>query len=371
MAEKDFKIDRVKQIKKMYSDEQSAKRAQNRTTTYATRDFSSAVEVRQALEDAIQNHDSIVSASRKLYSINPIYAGVIDYLANMYNWRYKVTPHRVYTTSKAKIAKETKPEDFQIIYNTMLESVDGLSIETKFPALLTLLFMVGSTYITTIKDEESMTVDSILLPEKYCRKVAETQYGTAIIEFDFSYFDTLGLTEADLNIFLKQFPKEFATNYRRYKRNPADRWLQLDPHFSTGVLLNNDAIPTLFYLYGGILDYEKYQDNELERSENSLKYIVAHKMPIYQDQMVFEMDEVAAIHQSIAKVVNTNSKARLVTTFGDIKIEKVADSDTAENQILSKAFKAVFNNAGFNSGMFTSDSVTALKMALTRDKGMV
>lgn len=370
-SDNQFRVDRVKRIEKMYSDEQSVKRSRDRSTSYAAGTYTTAAELRKALNDGIANHDNLVELSRKLYSINPIYSGIIDYLANMFSWRYKVLPHKVYSRSKAKLRKDLKDEDFTIVYNTMLEAVDGLSIETKFPMLLTLLYMTGAVYIATVKDEDSMTVDSILLPEKYCRKIAETQYGTAIIDFDFSYFDTLGLSATDLNEFLKQFPKEFKTNYNRYKRNPNDRWQTLDPHFSTGILLNNDAIPTLLYLYGGILDYEKYQDNELERNENSLKYIVAHKMPIYQDQMVFEMDEVEAIHKSIAKVVNTNSKARLITTFGDIHIEKVSENDTSENQVLSKAFKAIFNNAGFNSGLFTSESVEALKMSLIRDKGMV
>lgn len=370
-ANTQFRSDRIKKIQKMYADEQSVKRDQNRSTSYSASDPKSAADLRDMLDKGIVNHDNLVELSRKLYSINPIYSSIISYLSNMFNWRYKVLPHKVYSKSKAKLKKTIKEDDFQIIYNTMLEAVDGLSIETKFPMLLTLLYITGSVYITTIKDEESMTVDSILLPEKYCKKVAETQYGTAIIDFDFSYFDSLGLSAKDLNEFFKQFPKEFKQDYNRYKKDVNLRWQTLDPHFSSGVLLNNDAIPTLLYLYGGILDYEKYQDNELERNENTLKYIVAHKMPIYQDQMVFEMDEVEAIHKSIAKVVNTNTKARLITTFGDIHIEKVADSDTAENQVLSKAFKAIFNDAGFNAGMFTSDSVTALKMSLVRDKGMV
>ena len=46
-------------------------------------------------------------------------------------------------------------------------------------------------------------------------------------------------------------------------------------------------------------------------------------------------------------------------------------NDTVENQVLTKAFKAIFQNAGFNSGIFTSDSVTALKYSLIRDRSNV
>ena len=131
------------------------------------------------------------------------------------------------------------------------------------------------------------------------------------------------------------------------------------------------SIPTYFYLMGGILDYEKYQDNELERNDNLLKYLVVHTMPHYEDNLIFEVDEVEAIHQSLKRIVDTGEKARLITTYGDVHVDRISENDTSENQVLSKAFAAIFNNAGFNSGLFTGDSVTALEMSLIRDKGRV
>ena len=74
------------------------------------------------------------------------------------------------------------------------------------------------------------------------------------------------------------------------------------------------SIPTYFYLLGGILDYEKYQDNELERHDNLLKYLVVHTMPHYEDNLIFEVDEVEAIHKSLKRIVDTGEKARLITT---------------------------------------------------------
>mgnify|MGYP003465138592 CR=1 FL=1 len=58
--------------------------------------------------------------------------------------------------------------------------------------------------------------------------------------------------------YLKQFPAEFKKGYNKYLKDAANmRWQELDPRYSTGILLNDAAMPTLFYLYGGILDYEK------------------------------------------------------------------------------------------------------------------
>lgn len=363
----DFKISRIDSLKELYADEPSRRRRQSQTNVYAAKTLNTAAEVRKALNDAITNKKTLVETSMKLYATNPIYSSVIDYLANMFMWRYTVTPHRV---SFKKGAKPNKNE-YEEVYRLMLEVVDGLSMESKFPEILTRLFVQGSLFFTTVCDEDSITIDTIVLPDAYCRKVGETQHATGIIEFDFSYFDATGLSGEDLEEFLLSFPPEFTDLYAEYKATPSNKWLQLDPRFSSCLMLNEAGIPTYIYLLGGILDYEKYQDNELERNENLLKYIVTHKMPIYQDKLVFEMEEVKELHRSLRKIVDVGDKTRLITTFGDIDVKKISENDTNENQVLSKAFKAIFNNAGFNASIFTAESAEALKMSLIRDRGIV
>lgn len=367
-----FRQNRVKDLKKLYSDDMSTLRANSQSTRYRSGSYQNAAEVRKALEQGSNNVKTLIETSKQLYSINPIYASVINYLADMYMWRYKVTPHKIYSKSKAKLKKQLKEEDFALIYNLMLEVTEGLGVENKFPSILANLFISGSVYYTTYCDEETHAIDTILLGSEYCRKIGESQFGTNIIQFDFEYFDSFGFTKEQIKTYLKSFPKEFLSGYNKYLKDPSNnRWLTLDPRFSSGLMLNEVGVPTYLYLYGGILDYEKYQDNELERNENLLKYIVVHTMPHYEDKLIFEVDEVAAIHQSLRKIVDTGEKARLITTYGDVHVDKISESDTSENEVLSKAFKSIFNNAGFNSGIFTSETVEGLKMSLVRDKAMV
>lgn len=367
-----FRINRAKVFQELYADEVSRKNRQGETSIYATGTVTTAKMVRDLLNTAISDKTSLVETSKQLYITNPIYASVINYLANMFTWQYKVTPHKIWTKSKAKARKKLKDEDFNIIYSQMLEIVDGLAIETKFPELLTKLFITGSTYWTTFFDEDQLTVSMVLLPEKYCRTIGQTQFGTYIIQFDFSYFADLGYNDEDLNKFLKSWPKDVQTGYRKYKKDPTNnRWITLDPAFSSAVLLNEKGIPTFFYILGGILDYEKYQDNELERSDNLLRYLVVQTIPHYEDQLIFEVDEVKALHKSLKKIIDNGDKARLITTYGDVHVEKISDDDDSATVVLANAYKAIFNNGGFNATIFTSDSVTALKIALVRDRTFV
>ena len=354
-----------------YSDQASQARSQNRSPNIGRALPSTADGVRNELEDAISSPKDISQRSRKLYAINPRYASLINYRSNMYLWRYKVTPHRIYTKSRAKSNRAISQDEFNSDYRLRLEAVDGLDIETKFPNLLRQLFINGAVYFTTVFNEEQVLIDTLLLPIDYCRKIGETQYGTSIIQFDRQYFDGLGLSTSELKDYLATFPSEIQKDYRKYKKDSTLRWQRLDPTYSSCLMTNEYGVPSFFYLYASILNYEQYQDNELERNENLLKYIVVQKMPIYQDKLVFEMDEVAALHNSRKSIIDRGDKSRLLTTYGDVSVQRIAEDESTQSDILAKALNSIYSNGGFNPTFFTGDSVEALHRALIRDEGYV
>lgn len=226
--EKDPNLDfrttaRVQTLEKLYSDEVSTSRRYDKTPKNVLLRYKTAAAVRAALSKAISNPSEIVDISRKLYEINPIYASVINYLRDMFIWKYRVIPHKVYSKSKAQARKQIKEDDYKVLYNLMLEVAEGLSFKTKCPSILEKLFVEGAVYYTTICDDDSYVIDTLLLPEQYCRKVGETQYGTAIIEFDFSYFRDVGVQEADLDEYFKSFPADFKKYYAAYLKDANNR----------------------------------------------------------------------------------------------------------------------------------------------------
>ena len=94
-------------------------------------------------------------------------------------------------------------------------------------------------------------------------------------------------------------------------------------------------------------------------------------MPHYEDNLIFDGNELKDIHDSLRKIVDVNGKARLITTYGKVYVERVAEDSIAENEVLSKSFSAIFNNAGFNSEIFTGNSVESTATSLIRDKTKV
>jgi hypothetical protein len=109
-----FRVNRTKEFDNLYADESSRKNRQGETLVYSTVDVKNAAAVRKLLNDAITNKQTLVETSKQLYITNPIYASVINYLAEMFTWQYKVTPHRVYTKSKAKARKQIADKDFKM-----------------------------------------------------------------------------------------------------------------------------------------------------------------------------------------------------------------------------------------------------------------
>jgi len=369
-----------KDLKSFYEDESTRGNLYNKPYVYKNIKISKASEVRNILQKAISSGISsgqksvLVDVSSRLYMTNPIYKQIVDYFANFFIYRYKVIPHKLSTNSRIKkLTTDTSKKKYEIIYKEMLEAVDGIGIEVTYPEILTNLYASGSVYVTTVLDKERFCVSTLLLPPKYCKVIAQTQYSTSIIQFRFDYFDNLGLDEKDINNYIKNsFSDEFVELYKKYKNDHEKYlWQTLDPRFSTAFLLNPEGIPILLYTLGSIGNYEQYQDNELERNGNLLKYLVVQTMPHFQTDLIFTVDEVKDLHRSLRNKIEVDDKARLITTWGEVHVEKVSDNESSDSDVTLKSYRDIFNNAGLNSTIFVSDSVEALKMAIRRDKSVI
>jgi len=371
----------AKNLKTFYDDETTRGNRTNQPYIYKNLKLKKAEEIRNILQKAINSgiastqKQVLIDTSTRLYMTNPVYKSIVDYFAKFFIYRYKVIPHELMTNSRVKkLNTSAANKKYDLTYKEMLEVVDGIGIETIYPEILTNLYTQGSVYLTAIFDKERFCVSTLLLPPHYCKTIAQTQYGTTIIQFRLDYFDTLGYAnEKDtINYIKTAFSEEFAELYKKYKKDPKnDLWQTLDPRFSTAIMLNPEGIPYLLYTLGSIGNYEQYQDNELERNGNLLKYLVVQTMPHFQNDLIFTVDEVQDLHRSLRNKIEVDDKARLITTWGEVHVEKISDTENSDSDVTAKAYRDIFNNAGLNSTIFTSDSVEALKMTIRRDKSVI
>ena len=313
------------------------------------------------------NNSRAVKLSTVLYGTNRIYQNLLDYLSNMYYWRYVVVPRSI----KNKNTNMVKTSSYRDIYNKMVEIVEGLKIESTFPKLLLNIFKNGQIYIYTTGDKSSKTISTILLPLEYCRPTIMTQYGTTQIEFNFKFFDGITNNQDKLSQLFSIFPPEFKDLYYIYKKNSSlypDGYLPLNPKVSTCISMNEIGFPTFLSVFYDLIDYKNYKLNEMDKNTNGLEKLVIQEINPTDTEM--DLAEIEALHSSMAPDINQNG-AILITSPGKVKVEQLQEEGSRENKVLLNAYKTIFDNAGFNNELFSGDAEESLNASLKRDLSFV
>lgn len=313
----------------------------------------------------------IVDLSNYAYATEPTYSEIIDYLSNMYMWRYYYIP-----VAKRKTAGKA---EYKEIYDLMSEIVDGLNIEMTFPMILSKLLIEGVVYLYTEKNTSSKTVNTIILNSRYCSPVMKSQYGTGIFQFDLRYFDDFGVTGEALEEILKVFPKELTEAYRDYKGSGGEApvpgsqkyYKILDGRYSTYINVNDYNFPKKLSVLKSILDYNQYQLNEVEKNTSELDHVLTHEIPTHEDRLLFELPEVKELHTSMSRMLAGTKRIKLLTTFGKTSILPLQAASGIQNNTLERANKAIFDKAGLNSGFFVGSTPEALRISITKDSSTI
>lgn len=302
------------------------------------------------------------------YATDPNFSSIIDYFANMYLYRYYYVP--------VKMRKNAEENDYPEVYNLMSEVIDGMSIETIFPMILTKLFTEGAVYLYTVRNRPSKTVSTLILNSEYCRPVMKSQYGTGIFQFSLKYFDDLVLYGEEIQGVLELFPEELVKAYEAYKDpttkpNRSYEWITLDGRYSTYINANEYSFPTLTSVIKSLFDYEQYRKNEVERSNAQLDTIMTHKIPSYENRLLFELPEVKSLHKSMSKILGQNKRTRLITTFGDVQLHPVQEQGKISNEAVKMGHEAIFRASGLNSNAFNGTIKESLDISLKKDQSTI
>lgn len=354
-----------KKLDQIYAGESALSRIQkHRTTNRTLFGIRTKEQLKQQVQNNIDNPGGLAALSKLLHSLDSNYAKIISYYAHMYNIRYTVVP--VKTDHKSQVDGDAYLE----MYNQMMEVVDGLSLETLIPSLLEEVFLSGSAYVTSEKNNAAKTASLIILPPEFSRIVLKTNLGTNVIEFNFKYFDAFRSDEQKKEV-LELFPKEFTTLYSEYLKNTQLEWKMLDPRHSTAFTMNDKQIPPFINALDGILEYETVRGNEIEKSDNELKSIFIHRIPVEDGEPIFDINEVVAIQQKIAQIVGNHKGLDSITTFGESEIHRLQDEGKMENKRIEQSFKTIYNSAGINANIFNGTIDKALEINLSTDKALV
>jgi hypothetical protein len=358
----------VKKITQIYADDRKLQIKQDRgvnkrglasRTLWSLRDRD---HIDKLIRDAYDEPWKAAEVSRSLEAVDSKYAKLLSYFSDMFHVRYTVVP------TLLKRAKGLPDEAYLKRYNDIMQVVEGMSLETTIPTLLKEIYLAGSVYVYTEKYNPAKTLSMIILPQEYCRPVLKSNHGTYVIQFNFDYFAKMNAEDRDDA--LRLFPAEFMMLYEQTK-NLGKKWVTLNPKHATGFLLNHYGMTPLVNVLGELIDYQEFKQNDLERSRNELKSILTHKIPMYQDQFIFTLDEVGAIQKAISKIVSSHDGLETITTFGDTELLKLQEEGSRENKQVAQSYSNIYQSAGLNANMWTSNSVAALDMSFKIDKASV
>lgn len=370
MAEENKKIiemaDRRKAIEEMYSGDEQLLRVFEKARSSSL----NSIFTRDNLEKIISRVGSngldrkeVGNLANFAYATDPIYAGIIDYLSNMFLWRYYYFP--------VKIRDKASDADFGPIYELMTQIIDGLSVETTFPHIMTKLFKEGAVYLYTVKDSKSKTISTLILNASYCKPILVSQYGTGVFQFDVKYFDELGLKGDDLEQALEFFPEELTSAFRSWKAKIGPRYIIVDGRFSTYININEFGFPSQLSVLQGVFDYAQYRQNEIDRNTARLDTIITHKIPHYEGRLLFELKEASSLHRSMARHFASNKRVKFMTSFGDLEVHQIQTDLNTSIETLETAQKAIYRTASLNSNVFMGDKEEALAIGLTKDASIV
>ena len=304
--------------------------------------------------------------SRYYYRTNSSYRNNIDFLAHLFLYEHAVIP--VYEEGKG-----SKTQIIKAFYNAC-EFVDKLDVVNTFGRITTEWLLNGVYYGILRADNESVVIQD--LPISYCRSRFKGFNNLDILEFNLMYFEHIpdaALREEAV----RTFPVIIQQAWASWKANKTknDPWVPI-PAGMGGISFSfsNDPIPLLI---ASIPELKKLDDaigREEKRDENELYKLLIQRMPVdSKGELVFQLDEVADIHSSVADMLEDIDTVDVLTTFGETDLESLQESSSATQSVdrIAKYKSNAWSALGRGMILFNPENSSTLAYQIKKDESLM
>ena len=173
------------------------------------------------------------------------------------------------------------------------------------------------------------------------------------------------------------FPEAIQKAWRQWVRGEKkpDPWVML-PAAGGGVCFgfSNDLTPLLIASIPELKKMDDATKREEKRDENELYKLLIQRMPIdNQGELVFQLQEVADIHASVADMLSGIDTVDVLTTFGDTDLESLQDSSSATQSAdrIEKYRKNAWGALGRGEILFNPENSSTLAYQLKKDEALM
>lgn len=310
--------------------------------------------------------ETLRELSRYYYRTNGEYRNNIDFLARLF----------LYDTMVIPVFEEGKGSKAQIMkaFYSACNFVDHLDLPNTLMRITTEWLKVGIYNGILRKDGEKAVIHD--LPLQYCRTRYKDFNNLNILEFNLHYFDKFLDPQLKLEM-VSTFPDVVQEAYKKWVESnySIDPWVML-PASAGGICFcfAGDQTP---FLIASIPDLKQLKDavkREEKRDENELYKLLIQRMPVTSDgELVFQLDEVADIHSSVASMLSDIDTVDVLTTFGDTTLESLQETSAATQSAdrIEKYKKNAYDALGRSSIIFNADGSSTLAYSIKKDEAIM
>lgn len=319
------------------------------------------------INDIIRSGDpqTMRDLSRYYFRISGIYRNTVLMYANAMLFYTLVTP--IYDTTRDISHTKTIAR-----FNLACNFIDTLNVPVNFTHINLLLILNGIYFGMLRESEGRYTIQD--LPLQYCRTRFKDYNDLNILEFNVQYFDTIP-EEAVRAKAISTYPAVVRAHYRKFHSSVVnDPWIAITPDDGGMAFIFGDGTPLFISSIPDIYTMNEAVDREAKRDEDELHKLLIHQMPVDKNgELVFDLNEVADIHASIAEMLKDMDTVNVMTTFGDAKLENLQDSTAATQSAsrIEKYYKNSYDNMGVSSLLFNATGSGSIPYALKKDEGIL
>lgn len=324
------------------------------------------------IQDAINKGDVVAmrEISKFYFRISGIYSRLVKHLANFYRYDWLLTPY----TPGGKISPEKVIDGF----DKALFALDNFHIKRFLGETALDVLINGCYYGYLIFDGDAAQIQP--LPQNYCRSRFSVR-GKPAVEFNMKFFDDYYKNQEQRLRIINAFPQEFKKGYALYREGklpaeaPGDTsgWYLLDINSTIKFNIGGVDYPIFMAVIPHLIDLDAAQDLDRKKMAQKLLKIIIQKMPLDKNnELVFDVDEAAELHNNAVKMLSKAIGIDVLTTFADVEVADLADKSSVTSiDELEKVERTVYNESGTAQNLFNTDGNIALEKSILDDEASI
>ena len=322
----------------------------------------------EEIQEIIRSGDIIAlrELSRYFYRTNSEYRNNIDFLAHLPLYDTVVIPN-------FEEGKGSKTQIIKAFYNAC-DFIDKLDIPNTFANITAQWIKNGIYYGILRMDGAKPTIQD--LPLEYCRSRFKDFNNLNILEFNLIYFEHI-IDKEYRDEVIASFPVVVQKAWTEWVKaaKKIDPWVMI-PAGAGGVcfFFQHDQTPLLIASIPSLKKKDDAIGREEKRDENELYKLLIQQMPVDKDgELVFQLEEIADIHESVADMLQDVDTVDVLTTLGDTSLESLQESTSATQSAdrIEKYRKNAWDALGRGNILFNPDGSSSLAYMIKKDEALM